>query len=298
MNGRSFNDLVAKIWKAGGADEVACSESLPRQMTLKTATKSPPAATITKQHAAKKPKLVSKKVEPSKSVKHQQECQVGEDMQRRDAHVQSIWAVTLPSTSSRAPVSSQASLVTSQKQVTHPAKVSSSIPCTGTSSSSLKPMPDFFQPKTQAAPSDMEQAIPVLIQSSPRPTKQAASSDIDMSSESEEELVSSPRSVVRNCTSCAKHRILINDLQQEVAALKRQVAESSDQSHANRPKAGIVSPEVATEFGMLETYKQSGVYWYKGQKDAVLFKSKEPEQLLNKMMDVFFFKGNSESIKR
>ena len=103
---------------------------------------------------------------------------------------------------SQEPMASPAPMA-SQEPMSISAPVSSSVSCT--SSSSLTPMPGFFQPNTQAA-----------------------SSDIDMSSESElKELVSTPRAVVRNSTSCAKHLKVISDLKQEVTALERQVAERS-----------------------------------------------------------------------
>ena len=41
---------------------------------------------------------------------------------------------------------------------------------------------------------------------------------------------------------------------------------------------------------MLEIYKNTGVYWFTGQRDAALFTSKEPGQLISKLVDVFFTK--------
>ena len=39
---------------------------------------------------------------------------------------------------------------------------------------------------------------------------------------------------------------------------------------------------------MIEVYHQTGVYWYRGQRDAVFFNSKGPEQAMSRAIDVFF----------
>ncbi|XP_053382419.1 uncharacterized protein LOC123541472 isoform X3 [Mercenaria mercenaria] len=70
-----------------------------------------------------------------------------------------------------------------------------------------------------------------------------------------------------------------------------QIPLSQDGSLVSRPKAGLVLPEVATEFGMIEIYPQSGVYWYRGQKEAVLFNCQQPETVMSRIIDVFFDKN-------
>ena len=41
---------------------------------------------------------------------------------------------------------------------------------------------------------------------------------------------------------------------------------------------------------MSEVYPQSGVFWFKGQRDAVMYNGKEPEHVMSRATDVFFSK--------